>query len=343
MTMATKSKDVVGLSSLNVDYIYEAEDISFLKPFDPEGEERRAWILTDPKKILEIKSLLNKKARLISKSGGGSAANTVFCLAKMGFQCGLIGKIGRDEDGVFLINEIKPIPFQHIARDQSTGNALIVLGPTRDRIIVLVPNANSTLVWSDLDLDFISSFSFLHMTSLPGEGIKIQERLVAEVPVRVRISFDPGEVYAREGLKNLAPLISRCEILFITEKELQLLTGSPLRESVSEVQSLGLDIIAVKRKGAGASIYQGAEIWDLPAEIIPAKDTTGAGDVFAAGFLAGMLRGRSLPDCGRLGLAMAHQSMLGIGRSAYPDMKDFERAVHNLPRNNLCVKRPGGK
>jgi ribokinase len=327
MGLITKTKDVVGLSSLNVDYIYEVEDLSFLKPFYPQDEETRGWVLTDPKDIKELEILLQKKARLISRSGGGSGANTVFCMAKMGFPSGLVGKIGRDEDGEFLLQELSSISFQHIARDQRSGKAFVVLGPSRDRIILRVPNANATLTWADLDLDFIKGFTFLHMTSLPGEGLALQERLAAEMAPFVRISFDPGEVYARRGLPALNPILRRIEVLFMTEKELGLLTGLPLKESIPLVQSLGTKIVAVKRIGAGASVFQGTESWDLPAEIIRPKDMTGAGDVFAAGFLAGLLQGQPLPICGRLGLALAHQSMLGVGREAYPGREDFERVI----------------
>ena len=322
--------DVVGISSLNVDYIYETDDLSFLEAFHPKGGNRREWVLTDSEEIKKIKTLLPEKARLISKTGGGSAANTVYSLAKMGFKSGIVGKIGRDADADFLLNEIDIIPLKHIARNRWTGNALIVLGPKRDRTIVLVPNANRTLVWADLDLDFIRSFSMMHMTSLLGEGLKLQEQLTGEVAGKVRISFDPGEIYASQGLSALTPLLSRCEILFITEAELQMLTGLPMPDAVPVVQSAGTKIIVIKRKGSGASIVQGSKTWDLPAEIIQAKDTTGAGDVFAAGFLAGLLKGQSLPDCGRLGLTMAHQSMMGLGREAYPGEEDFEKAFQKL-------------
>jgi sugar/nucleoside kinase (ribokinase family) len=322
--------DVVGISSLNVDYIYEAEDLSFLEAFHPEGGNRREWALTDSEKINKIKTVLQEKARLISKTGGGSAANTVYSLAKIGFKSGIVGKIGKDADADFLLKEIDIIPLKQIARNQWTGNALIVLGPKRDRTIILIPNANRTLVWADLDLDFIRSFSMMHMTSLLGEGLKLQERLAGEVAGKVLISFDPGEVYASHGLAPLTPLLSQCEILFITEAELQMLTGLPMLEAVSVVQSTGTKIIVIKRKGAGASIVQGKEFWELPAEIIQAKDTTGAGDVFAAGFLGGLLKGQSLPVCGHLGLAMAHQSMMGLGRDAYPGAEDFERSLQKL-------------
>jgi ribokinase len=323
-------KDVVGISSLNVDYIYETADLSFLQSFYPEGEKRRAWLLIDPEEIQKLKVILKEKARLITKSGGGSAANTVYCLAKMGFQSGIVGKIGRDDDADFLIREMKRIPFHHLARDQWTGNALIVLGPNRDRTLLLIPNANRTLVWADLDLDFIRSFSMMHLTSLPGEGLRLQERLAEEMSGKLRISFDPGEVYVRQGLIALTPLLSRCTVLFITEGELEILTGLPQPESISVVQSTGTKIIVIKKKEAGAIIVQGAETWDLPAEIIQPKDTTGAGDVFAAGFLAGLLKGQSLPDCGRLGLILSHQSMMGLGREAYPGEEDLEKALKKI-------------
>ena len=67
--------------------------------------------------------------------------------------------------------------------------------------------------------------------------------------------------------------------------------------------------------------------WDLESDLIQAKESADAGDVFAAGFLAGLLRGHSLPDCGRLGLAMTRQSMAGIGKEAYPGVEDFTRSI----------------
>lgn len=326
----TGMNDVVGISSLNVDYIYEADDLSFLEPFYLKEGNRREWALTDSEEIKKIKTILQEKARLISKTGGGSAANSVYALAKMGFKSGIVGKIGKDADADFLLNEIKIIPLQQIARNEWTGNALIVLDPKRDRTIILVPNANRTWVWADLDLDFIRSFSMMHMTSLLGEGLKLQERLTGELFGKVQISFDPGEVYASQGLSALTPILSRTDILFITEAELQMLTGLPMLEALAAVQSIVTKIIVIKKKGSGACIVQGSKTWDLPAEIIQAKDTTGAGDVFAAGFLAGLLKGQALPECGRLGLAMAHQSMMGLGREAYPGAGDFEKALQKL-------------
>ena len=81
----TEMDDVVGFGSLNVDYIYETEDLAFLEPFYPEGKKRREWVLTEPAEIQAVQEAIREKTRLISRTGGGSAANTIFSLAKMGF------------------------------------------------------------------------------------------------------------------------------------------------------------------------------------------------------------------------------------------------------------------
>ena len=322
--------DVVGFGSLNVDYIYETEDLAFLEPFYPEGKKRREWVLTEPAEIQEVQEVLCEKTKLISRTGGGSAANTIFSLAKMGFRSGMVGKVGHDEDGDFILQEMALIPRLHIGRGYRTGKALIILGPDRDRIILLLPNANRELTWADLDTDFIRTFRILHLTSILGEGLLLQERLARELFGQVQISFDPGEVYAQRGLKFLGPLFALGHILFITQGELELLTGRDWRDGVKEILDLGTQIIAVKKKGSGAFIQKAAEVWELPAPIIQAKDTTGAGDVFAAGFLGGYLRGLPLPSCGSLGLTMAHRSMGGVGRDAYPTREDFETAVKRV-------------
>ncbi|MBI5582834.1 MAG: hypothetical protein HY892_03325 [Deltaproteobacteria bacterium] len=322
--------DVVGCGSLNVDYIYETEDPAFLEPFYPEGKKSRQWLLTAPREIQALQEALRVKTRLLSRTGGGSAANTVFSLARMGFSSGMVGKVGRDEEGDFLLKEMAPVPRLRIGRDQRTGQALIILGPDRDRIILLLPNANRELTGADLDPDFVRTFRILHLTSLPGEGLALQKRLAGEVAGSVQISFDPGEVYAQKGLKELIPLLSVCRILFITAGELELLTGRDWRGGIKEILDLGTRIIAVKKKGSGAFIQEAAQTWDLPAPVIRAKDTTGAGDVFAAGFLGGSLRELPLPACGFLGLALAQRSMMGVGREAYPTPADFEAAVKGL-------------
>jgi sugar/nucleoside kinase (ribokinase family) len=92
-------------------------------------------------------------------------------------------------------------------------------------------------------------------------------------------------------------------------------------------------------KGSGALIRQSERAWEIPAPVVQARDTTGAGDVFAAGFLGGHLRGLALPACGALGLAMARRSMAGVGRAAYPTKTDFEQALGRVADGTVPESR----
>lgn len=327
--------DVVGFGSLNVDYIYETEDLTFLEPFYPKGVKRREWVLTDPEEIRALQGELARHTRLVSRTGGGSAANTVFALARMGFSSGMLGKVGRDADGEFLQEEMALLRRLRLKRGQRTGNALILLGPDRDRIILLVPNANRELTWEDVDPEFVREFRVLHMTSILGEGLALQERLARECAGRMTISCDPGEVYAQRGVEALSGLLGCCDLLFITQGEVELLTGREWREGLRLLLDCGVRSVIVKLKGSGSLIRQSERAWEIPAPVVQARDTTGAGDVFAAGFLGGHLRGLALPACGALGLAMARQSMAGVGRAAYPTKTDFEQVLGQVAHGTV--------
>ena len=324
--------DVVGWGSLNVDYIYETEDLVFLEPFYPAGEKApgvgadRAGLKYGP-----CKETVPENARLISRTGGGKRRQYGFFFgAVWAFRAAWWARSDRTRTGILSCRRWPRSRGWRPGRDQRTGRALIVLGPDRDRIILLLPNANRELTWDDVDPEFVRAFRVLHLTSILGEGLALQERLAREVAGRVLISCDPGEVYAQRGTAELAGLIACCDLLFITQGEVELLTGRNWNDGIETLRNLGTRIIVVKKKGSGAFIREAARTWELPAPVVQARDTTGAGDVFAAGFLGGFLRGLPLPACGSLGLAMAHRSMTGVGREAYPTQADFEAAVKGL-------------
>ena len=88
--------DAVGLGALNLDIIYKVnfEEFTLIK----KGVERKI----DKEELPFLKKFLKEKAQFVTKSGGGSAANTIYALSRMGFSCGFVGKVGKDEEGDFL-------------------------------------------------------------------------------------------------------------------------------------------------------------------------------------------------------------------------------------------------
>ncbi len=305
--------DVVGLGALNVDMVYEVD----LASFGLEAGRERIGSYEEFKGLLE---LLKNKGKLRAKSGGGSAANTIYALAKMGFSCGYLGKVGEDEEGNFLLEDLNRVGVDthKVKRDKKSGVCLVLLDKSKDRSIIVLPNANDTLVFSELDTDYINEAEFLHMSSFLGEiPFEAQKQIAGET--KAKISFNPGEPHATKGLKELTPILEHTFILFLSQKEAEILTGKDYKKGARMLLSYGIEVIACTLGARGSYLLSREEEFEVPPEKVEAVDTTGAGDVYAAGFLAGLLKKLPLPECARLATKTSAQSIKGYGRDYYPD------------------------
>lgn len=313
--------DVIGFGAFNVDYIYEVEDLSQVliagKPCEPGGE-----MFCAPDSFGEVQKVLaEKKARLASRSPGGSAANTVLALARMGFKTGAIGKVGRDEGGKFLLAGMKGVDASHVKTDGTSGQTVILLDKERERTILVFPGANDELTFDELDLGYIRKAEFLHLTSFAGEvPTEAQRRLVEAVRDAVKITFDPGEIHTQKGLVKMQHVISHSDTVFVTDREVHLLTGEDYNFGTRELLNYGPKTIVCKLGPRGSYVLSREEEFHVPpTPAEPVVDRTGAGDVYAAGFLAGRLKGLNLMECAMLATKAAAQSITGWGREKYPD------------------------
>ncbi len=312
--------DVVGVGALNLDLIYE---VRFDKLFKEKkylsaeviGREREAT----PKEFYLLLKGVKNNGQLLKKSGGGSAANTVYALSKMGFSCGFVGKVGKDEEGEFLLKELQEVgvDISRIKEEGRSGICLILLDKNGERSIFVFPNINDTLKDSEVDMHYINQAKFLHMTSFLGDVSFATQKNIAE-EAKVPLSFDPGEPHATKGLKELSTILKRSFILFPTEKEVEILTDKNYKKGARELLAYGAKIVVCTRGEKGSYIISQEGEWQISAEKGKVVDTTGAGDVYAAGFLAGLLEGASLPRCGKIATQAATQSIKGYGREKYP-------------------------
>jgi len=314
--------DVVGFGALNVDLIYEV-DLHSLRI--ESGRERKA----EDGEFDKLLSLLKNEGKLKSKSGGGSAANTIYALAKMGFSTGYIGKAGRDEEGEFLLSELKMtgVDVSRIRRDERSGLCIALSDKKKgERSILVLPYANDELSYSEVDLNYLNKAKFVHMTSFAGDKTFQVQRKVA-TQIRTRISFNPGEPHIKRGIEDLRPILERTFILFATGKEVQMLTGENYQTGSRQLLRFGMQIIACTLGEHGSYVLSEEEEIEVPTEKVGVVDTTGAGDVYAAGFLAGLLKGFSLSKCADLATRMACESIKGYGRERYPDIGFLRSAL----------------
>lgn len=320
-----KMMEVIGIGALNLDLLYEVDDLSLLRQrgwgFAP-GKE--ATISAD--RYQELLELLKEVAVLRARSGGGSAANTICALARMGFRTGFVGRVGDDEEGAFILDQMPGVDISHVKRGGRSGICIVILDKRKDRALAVQPNANDEITLADLDIPYLSATRYLHLSSFVGDTpLAAQLQLMELLPAAVKVSIDPGELYARRGLEAILPLIKRSSLFFATEDELSSLTGADdYSRACLAIATLGPEIVVCKRGKEGAYLYsreyQGSIRHNGVTSVI---DNTGAGDVFNAGFLAGLLLGRPLPYCLELANRLAAKSLGGYGRTCYPDSTDL--------------------
>ncbi|MDD3580902.1 MAG: PfkB family carbohydrate kinase [Desulfobacca sp.] len=305
---------VVCLGALNVDRLYRVET---LKPFAevvPGLTAGGEYELTAFQEAV-LQSRLAQEATMAGRSGGGQAANTAYALARWGQSVALVGRVGADDDGDFLLNGLAGVDC-HIERQGASGRAYILVDQEGERTILVAPNTNDLLAWSDLPVPLIQEARFLHLTSFVGDQpLKVQIALAHQLTDGPHISLDPGELYSRQGRSSLAPLLARTDTLLVTETEWQLLGGEAFSWPDWAPQS-----IIVKLGRRGARLISPTGIIEAPTETdVTVVDTIGAGDVFAAGWLAAQLAGLDPRAALKLANRMAAASLTGPGREGYPD------------------------
>jgi ribokinase len=321
-------KTIVGFGALNLDLIFEVEDLKSISskgpPLDP-GEEG----FGSDEEFGSLLEQLKRFGTLKSKSGGGSAANTIVALARMGFSTKFIGKVGEDEEGDFLLENLKPAQIDMICRGQRSGMCLVVLDRRQDRFLFVRGNINSSLTAEEINFNALKDISWVHLSSLVGESpFEAQKVLLNRLDSSVKVSMDPGEIYAKKGLNEIRPLIKRCDILFLTEREVGLLTHQDLHAGVKSLMKAGPSVLVCKRGSQGSHIFTKQGDFEVPTIQVEVVDNTGAGDVYNAGFLAGLFLGRSLEESALFATVVAAGSVMGYGRDCYPTEEDLKNFLH---------------
>ncbi len=305
---------LLGCGAMNVDLIYRLpRDSALWDRLGPPGSEQ----MMDAGLRETVDQALAGLEPI--RSGGGQAANTVHAMARLGHRAAMIGRMGADEEGGYLLDELRPGDGRLIARSGATGRVYVLLDEDGERRNLVWPAANDQFSPSDVPRR-VPRTRFALFTSFVGDApLEAQLALLARLPAETQIAFDPGEIYARKGVKRFLPLLHRCAYMFASERELEMLCGLSLPESLDFVLSAGVNLVVCKMGSRGARLVgRRVDMYvpPLPAEVV---DVTGAGDVFAAGFLAALIEQVGLESAGRLGAWAASRGIGGVGRSSYPD------------------------
>ncbi len=316
--------DFIGFGALNVDLVYSVDDLSNISVCGGTCEPG-AEMFCGQSDFQGVMNQLAKHGQPKGRSAGGSAANTAVAMSRMGFEVGYIGQVGADENGSFILDSMTGVDVSRVKRAGVTGMTIVLLDPDGERSIIVLPNSNDDLTVNDIDAAYAADTKYLHLTSFAGEDpTTAQIQTVDGLPDSVKISFDPGEINTQKGLVKMLSVFRKSYAVFITDREVRLLTGEDYLDGAHELLNYGPEVIVCKLGKVGSYILTREQEFGVPSLAVKPVDKTGAGDVYAAGFIGGLLKGFPIIRCAYLANAVAARSITNWGREGYPDMTVFD-------------------
>jgi len=299
-----KQFEVIGFGALNMDKLYRVNRIA--------TAEEESFVID------------------FEEASGGSAANTMVGLARLGCKVSFVGKVADDREGKMLLEDFRREGVDTngiiMTKRGRSGMAMSFVDEKGERALYVDSGVNDTIEFNEISKEYAFQTRFLHLTSFVGEkSFQTQKRLVENLPKTVKVSLDIGELYARKGLKALEPIMNRTFVMMPNGKELQILTKkADYKRNAEILLEKGVKIVAVKLGGKGCYVTDGKESHLIEAFKVKVVDTTGAGDAFCAGFLYSLISGKSLYECGRIGNFVASRCIMKMGaRDGLPRLKDL--------------------
>lgn len=272
------------------------------------------------------------------ETSGGSAANTVAGIAALGLRAGFIGQVAGDQLGEVFTHDIRALGVEFetppIANGLESARCLILVTPDAQRTMNTFLGASQHLPAHALDEDQIRAASILYLEGYlwdPEEPRTAMSRAIAIARQAGRkIAFTLSDSFCvdrhRAGFQGLIDR-GEIDILFANEHEIQSLTGRSDLDAAIDAVAPKLPLLVVTRSEKGAIATQGAARVAVAAEpVAEVVDTTGAGDLFAAGFLSGHSLGRSLEDSLRMGAIAAAEVISHYGARPEADLKALVQA-----------------
>ncbi|MDA1098402.1 MAG: adenosine kinase [Proteobacteria bacterium] len=316
--------DVLGIGNAIVDVLVAAED-AFL---DEHGLVKGAMTLIDAERAEQLYAKMGAG----TESSGGSAANTVAGVAALGGRACFIGKVRDDQLGSIFAHDIRAVgvDFHSIPATggASTARCLIVVTPDAKRTMNTFLGACIELGPEDVDEDLIAASAITYLEGYLWDPPGAKEAFIKAVGAaraagrKVALSLSDSFCVERHREEFLDLVQHHVDILFANEQEITSLYQADSFDAAMQAVRGHCEIAALTRSEKGAVIVTDDEFHIIDAEPIDQViDTTGAGDVYAAGFLTGLAEGRSLPECGRMAGIAAAEVISHMGARAETDLK----------------------
>ena len=317
--------DVLAIGNAIVDVIAETDD-AFL---EREGLTKGSMRLIDAEEATRLYDHMGP-AREVS---GGSAGNTAAGVAALGAKAGFIGQVAPDQLGEFYSHDLRAAGVEFITAPADfgvpTARSMVLVTPDGHRTMNTFLGAAQHLPVTALDEQQIRDAAILYLEGYLWDPETPRYAMIKAIDVARgagrKVAFTLSDSFCidrhRNGFNQLIDS-GRIDILFANEAEIQALAGIAHFDSAVAAVQGKVATLVVTRSEKGAIVVSNGIRAEVPAEpVAQVVDTTGAGDLFAAGFLAGQAQGRTLPECLQVGAIAAAEVISHYGARPEADLK----------------------
>jgi sugar/nucleoside kinase (ribokinase family) len=332
--MTTDSLDVVGIGNAIVDVIASADD-AFLERFEmPKG----GMVLIDEARAEEIYAAMGSAV----VSSGGSAGNTIAGIASLGGRTGYIGKVRDDALGLEFRHDIAAggtlFPTPAATGGPATARCLVLVTPDSQRTMNTFLGACVALGPDDIDEALIRSAQVTYLEGYLYDDPSAQAAFhkAAEIAHGAgrKVALSLSDAFCvnrhRDDFRHLVD--HHVDVLFANEGEIAALFETTRHEeSITRLRAM-VELAAVTRGADGSIVVTKDEVIELPAAAVTkVVDTTGAGDLYAAGFLFALTRRAALRECGRLGSLAASEIISHFGARPQTSLLPLAQTLVTAP------------
>lgn len=314
--MAQVKYDVLGVGNAIVDILARADD-AFLQS---QGMAKGGMALVDEQQAEALYGQMTNRL----EASGGSAANSIAGIASFGGTAAFIGRVRNDDLGATFGRDLQSlgIAFETSAATSgpSTARCMILVTPDAQRTMNTCLGASAELGEDDISETLVAASQITYLEGYlfdppPAKAaFRKAAKLAREAGRKVALTLSDSFCVERHRDAFLELIREHVDIVFANEAEIaSLYPGSDLGQAASTLAGQ-VDIAAITRSEKGSLLVHGQERIDVPA--VPVQqvvDTTGAGDLYAAGLLFGLTHGKPLGECGRLGSVAAAEIISHFG------------------------------
>lgn len=323
----SKTYQVVGIGNAMVDVLANSND-AFL---EANAIQKGIMQLIDVDRAVDLYARVGPATEI----SGGSAANTIAGIAHLGGTTAYVGKVKDDQLGAIFAHDLRAqgayyeTSFAPKDDPAETGRCIVLVTPDGERSMNTYLGVTEFLSPSDIDTDLMASAEWIYLEGYRFDGPESHEAFAKAIAACKgaggRVSLTLSDPFCVERHRDAFRTMIRdhVDLLFCNRAEVLSMWQTGNYETAMLQAAREVEILACTDGGNGANVLSNGQRWHAPAEPVEIVDATGAGDLFASGFLWGLSKGRSLEDCGHMGCIAAGEVITHIGARPETDLAEL--------------------